>query len=258
MHRDLQNPLHKTNLHAHYNVQYPGDSASFFSLAPSVTPLIVPHDPLVHRPLSINNVLGNKLRWVTLGGQYDWTNKTYPETAPPSFPVDIAKLLKTLFPPVTPEAAILNFYSSRDTLSVHRDVSEQSDSGLISVSFGCDGVFVAGLDDREGDSAGTEDEGTARCVAIRLRSGDALLMAGKSRFAWHGVPKILEGTCPDYLRDWPGRPPTYAEQRGQSTAGNDRYRHWRGWMAGKRINLNVRQMMDQSHENRAAGGGHDT
>ena len=65
---------------------------------------------------------------------------------------------------------------------------------------------------------------------LRLRSGDAIYMTGESRFAWHGVPKVLKGTCPEYLEDWP--------------AEGGEYEEWRGWMKNKRINLNVRQMKD--------------
>jgi alkylated DNA repair protein alkB homolog 1 len=63
-----------------------------------------------------------------------------------------------------------------------------------------------------------------------LRSGDAVIMAGESRFAWHGVPKIIPATCPDYLASWPGK---------------ESYPKWDSWMKEKRINLNVRQMGEQ-------------
>lgn len=77
---------------------------------------------------------------------------------------------------------------------------------------GCDAVFVIGTDDD-------------RVVALRLRSGSAVYMSGASRFAWHGVPRIVGGTCAEELEGWPGG-------------------EWEGWMRGKRVNLNVRQMYD--------------
>ena len=147
-----------------------------------------------------------------------------------------------------PEAAIVNLYSPGDTLSMHRDVSEQCDTGLVSVSIGCDAIFVIGLDglasQQEGeddpsemgceqDGDGDNEELGTRVIALRLRSGDAVYMTGASRFAWHGVPKIISGTCPVWLKDWP------AEE------GMDRFEAWRGWMEGKRINLNVRQMFEE-------------
>ncbi|KIW10115.1 alkylated DNA repair protein AlkB [Exophiala spinifera] len=229
LHRDLNNPEHKTNLHLHYNIDYPttegGDLpnldcglSSFFSSDQST--MLRPKDPSVHRPLTITQMLDSKLRWVTLGGQYDWTNKVYPNEAPPTFPPDIASLLKSLFPSVDAQAAILNFYSPGDTLSIHRDVSEECDRGLISISMGCDGLFLAGNED------GTE------AVTLRLRSGDAVLMSGNARYAWHAVPKIIPDTCPSWLQNWPDIDET------------NKYKAWHGWMRTKRINLNVRQMKE--------------
>lgn len=223
LHRDLSNPAHKTNLHLHYDVQYPFSEEG--SHAPSLfsarrDSLLLPKDPTVHKPINFAQVLETKLRWMTLGGQYDWTNKIYPDEIPPQFPPDLAAGLKKLFPTVDAQAAIVNFYSPGDTLSVHRDVSEQCDKPLISISLGCDAVFLVGNED------GRE------VATIRLRSGDAVLMSGKSRYAWHGVPKILANTCPTWLRDWPDIPA-------------DSFRDWRGWMNEKRVNLNVRQMTQE-------------
>lgn len=235
-HRDLSNPEHQTNLHLHYNITYPreqlaslGDSndsdppdnhpPSFFQDDPAR--LLYPQDPEVHKPVTVQSMLQKKLRWVTLGGQYDWTAKEYPPSHPPRFPEDVTALLRATFPETEAQAAILNVYSAGDTLSPHRDVSEECDVGLVSVSFGSDGLFLISHDDGDG------------CEIVRLRSGDAVYMNGPSRFAWHGVPKIVPSTCPDWLADWPcpeNRPDT------------SRYKTWKGWMSGKRVNLNVRQM----------------
>lgn len=197
------------------------DRHSFFAADPNT--ILMPKESAVHKPLSMKQALEKKLRWLTLGGQYDWTAKRYPHEAPPEFPTDIGHLLQQLFPDVDAQAAIINFYSPGDTLSVHRDVSEDCNRGLISISLGCDGVFIIGNEDG------------SQTTAIRLRSGDAVLMSGASRFAWHAVPRILPDTCPTWLRDWP------------ATDGHrPEYEKWRGWMEKKRINLNVRQMTDCS------------
>ncbi|KAI2884702.1 hypothetical protein CBS11852_8586 [Aspergillus niger] len=242
-HRDLSNPRHQTNLHLHYDITYPsavndGEAVSadnspvgayppsFFGDDPAR--VIEPKDPNVHKPLTVQSILNRKLRWVTLGGQYDWTAKVYPSERPPEFPRDIAKLLHAMFPATEAQAAILNVYSAGDHLSPHRDVSEDCDVGLISVSFGCDGLFLISHDDGE------------HCEIIRLRSGDAVYMDGTSRFAWHAVPKIVPNTCPKWLANWPSSPHDGAASQ---------YDAWRGWMSGKRVNLNVRQMeLAKPHE----------
>jgi alkylated DNA repair protein alkB family protein 1 len=180
----------------------------------------MPIDPAVHKPLSISQLVNKKMRWTTLGGQYDWTAKQYPDAPPPPFPADIKTLLESIFTDTKAEAAIVNLYSPGDTLSVHRDVAEASAHGLVSVSLGCDAIFVIGTDDK--------------VVTLRLRSGSAVYMSGSARFAWHGVPQIVAGTCPDYLQEWPGG----------SSDPDSAFDEWKGWMAGKRVNLNVRQMWD--------------
>lgn len=237
IHRDLSQPSHQTNLHLHFDLPYPrpednGGDTSFFSYAPSSPVAFNPKDPGVHKALSIKQVLERKLHWVTLGGQYDWTNRIYPGERPPDFPPDVAAFLETLFPETLAQAAIVNFYTPGDTMMMHRDVSEETDKGLVSLSFGCDSLFmiapndVGKMSDEERESA----EGDKEYLLLRLRSGDAIYMTEESRFAWHGVPKVLKGTCPDYLEDWP--------------AEGGKYEEWRGWMKNKRINLNVRQMRD--------------
>lgn len=213
----------------HYNMEYPPNNTSFFSIKSPSDFLIRPKDASVHKPLNVSQLLNKKLRWITLGGQYDWTNKVYPDATPPAFPSDISQLLLGLFPEMVPEAAIVNFYSPGDTLSLHRDVAEDCNRGLISISVGCDGIFILGLDDeKKSEEFELDSAKSSRALAIRLRSGDAVYMDGESRFAWHGVPQIVPDTCPDSLKDWP--------------AMDGEYGHWKGWMANKRINLNVRQM----------------
>lgn len=211
LHRDLSNPKHQTNIHLHYHFPYPEEHKSFFDSTAKYLQF-EPKDPSIHKPLTTAQLLTKKLRWTTLGGQYDWTNKVYPSSAPPSFPSDVKALIGRTFP-MKAEAAIVNLYSPGDTLSLHRDVSEECNRPLVSISLGCDAIFTCGLDEE-------------RVATLRLKSGDAVLMSDESRYAWHGVPKVLEGSCPEWMADWPG----------------EGYEEWKGWMSGKRINLNVRQM----------------
>jgi DNA alkylation damage repair protein AlkB len=232
VHRDLSNPTHQTNMHLHFNLPYPPPSESFFTLPPDSDSIaFTPKDPTVHKPQSVRRVLDKKLHWVTLGGQYDWTNRVYPDGKPPVFPEDIGGFLEDLWPETRAEAAIVNFYSPGDSMMMHRDVSEETDRGLISLSMGCDGLFMIapskGPDGQLPEDL-PKDKDEKGYLLLRLRSGDAIYMTEESRYAWHGVPKVVKGTCPGYMEDWP--------------ASNGDYEDWRGWMKNKRINLNVRQM----------------
>ena len=259
LHRDLADEQHKTNIHLHYHVPYHAMGAkfdpaakldsdsdsgplehelsskneSFFKYSPSSSKLFLPINADVHKPITMSQFLHKKLRWLTLGGQYDWTKKEYPSEAPPPFPKDIARLVHSLFPDMRPEAAIVNLYTPGDTLSVHRDISEESEQGLVSISLGCDGIFVVGLEDDESPRG--------RYLVARLRSGDAVYMNGAARFAWHGVPQVIPNTCPGWLSDWPA---SLASANTQESDAPTDYEAWRGWMSTKRVNVNIRQMKD--------------
>ncbi|CCC09920.1 hypothetical protein SMACR_03476 [Sordaria macrospora] len=245
IHRDLNQPHHQTNMHLHFKLPYPpvdpetGVQESFFSYPPDSDTCFEPKDPSVHKPLTFQQVFNRKLHWVTLGGQYDWTNRVYPGELPPEFPKDISGFLETLFPETLAQAAIVNFYTPGDTMMMHRDVSEETDKGLISLSIGCDSLFMICPEDwgkvsAEEKQKETKESETGKSekkfLLLRLRSGDVIYMTKESRFAWHGVPKIFKGTCPEWLEDWP--------------AEDGKYEAWRGWMKNKRININVRQMRD--------------
>lgn len=250
LHDSLGNPHHNNNVEGHYDKPhdllrdkaetpsvgerlangFPAAKSSFFELSPDSPALIRPLDAAIHQPLTISQFLRKKLRWIDLGAQYDWTDKTYRTKGAPPFPSDIADLMQSFFPETKPEVAIVNLYNPGDTLSVHRDVSETATSGLISISLGCDAIFIIGL---EGD------DGKMKNIAVRLHSGDAVYMSQSARYAWHGVPSILPGTCPSFLAEWPAQLADEAESTGQNTT---KYEPWRGWMSSKRINLNIRQL----------------
>src|SRR6185312_10584851 len=90
---------------------------------------------------------------------------------------------------------------------------------------------VAGKD-RDADCQ--QDNGKEKKhLLLRIRSGDAIYMTEEARYAWHGVPKVLKDTCPDFLADWPAE--------GVEGADDEKFGEWRGWMRNKRVNLNVRQ-----------------
>ena len=248
LHDNLANPRHKTNVHLHHRIPYyltlldicgvseiqaDNTAPSFFRVPPdSEEKLFTPFDEVVHKPFTVSQFLSRKLRWLTLGGQFDWTGKRYPLEDEPPFPKDLGNFIRCLIPSMKPEAAIVNIYRPGDVLSVHRDVSEESDNALLSFSLGCEAILVVGLDYLEGERP--------RSVAIRLRSGDAICLSGQARFAWHGVPQILQGTSPDWLHEWPAT----ANADGPSAGRPHQYEAWRGWILNKRVNLSVRQIRD--------------
>jgi alkylated DNA repair protein alkB family protein 1 len=186
------------------------------------------------KPLNMSQFLQKKLRWLTLGDQYEWSSRSYSGTDTTPFPSDIAQLITGLFGSLKPESGVVLLYSKSDYMPVHRDVSEACENGLVSVSLGCDGLFVVARDTNEGDKHTAE----GNVLVVRVRSGDVLEMTGESRWAWHAMPKIIPGTCPQFLKSWPvGSEAAMGERKGA-------YDQWKGYMDGKRINLSCRQVWD--------------
>ena len=139
-----------------------------------------------------------RLRWSTLGYQYDWTTKTYnfdPASVIP-FPKDLAEWSSSFafelgFPDFRAEAGIVNYYQPHDSLTSHVDRSEiNMQAPLLSMSLGLDAIFLLGGLGR--------DEAV---IGMRVRSGDVSVLSGRSRLFYHGVPKIIKFTGPECLRD---------------------------------------------------------
>jgi alkylated DNA repair protein alkB family protein 1 len=242
LHRDLSNPLHTTNIHQDYDIPFPPPAEaegvpqpSFFGYPQSRRgQVFAPLNPNSNsKPLNTAQFLQKKLRWLTLGTQYNWNTRAYSSSSPTPFPSDIAALVTSLFASsFRPESGVVLLYSPKDYMPVHRDVSEECERGLASFSLGCDGLFIIARDKHPGVDEGNEDR-EQEMVVIRVRSGDVVQMSRETRWAWHAMPKIMAGTCPPWLEEWP--------------VGNGKpreYETWRGYMRGKRLNISCRQVWE--------------
>jgi len=105
----------------------------------------------------------------------------------------------------------------------HVDRSEVcATSPLVSISLGNSAIFLIGGLTRDTDP-----------VPILLRSGDVVIMSGPAcRRAYHGVPRILEGSLPTYLK---------SENIGEWTP-------YEQYMRTTRININVRQVFPKGFD----------
>ncbi|CAN6371916.1 unnamed protein product [Urochloa humidicola] len=133
--------------------------------------------------------LVRKLRWSTLGLQFDWSKRNYDVSLPHNkIPDALASLAKNMAIPAMPsgeefkpEAAIVNYYGPSDMLGGHVDDMEADwTKPIVSISLGCKCIFLLG--------GKTRDEVP---TAMFLRSGDIVLMAGEARECFHGVPQIF-------------------------------------------------------------------
>ncbi|KAL9256997.1 Alpha-ketoglutarate-dependent dioxygenase alkB-like protein [Drosera capensis] len=135
------------------------------------------------------SVLLRKLRWSTLGLQFDWSKRSYNVSLPhKKIPNALCQLAKKMAAPAMltgeefrPEAAIVNYFALGDALGGHLDDMEADWSKpIVSISLGCKAIFLLGGRSREDEH-----------IAMFLRSGDIVLMAGEARECFHGVPRIF-------------------------------------------------------------------
>ncbi|MBQ0826785.1 alpha-ketoglutarate-dependent dioxygenase AlkB family protein [Streptomyces tagetis] len=84
------------------------------------------------------------------------------------------------------DIALVNFYGPGARMGMHRDADEHADAPVVSVSLGDTCVFRFG-------NPGTR---TRPYTDVTLRSGDLFVFGGPSRYAYHGVPRVYEGTAP--------------------------------------------------------------
>ncbi|MEU9358356.1 alpha-ketoglutarate-dependent dioxygenase AlkB [Streptomyces sp. NPDC048301] len=83
-----------------------------------------------------------------------------------------------------PDTALINFYDGQARMGMHQDKDERSSAPVVSLSVGDTCVF----------RVGNTETRTRPYTDIELASGDLFVLGGPSRFAYHGVPKVLEGT----------------------------------------------------------------
>ena len=86
--------------------------------------------------------------------------------------------------PHPPEACLVNVYGPEARMGLHQDRDEQDFSApVVSLSLGDTCLFRIG---------GTSRKDPTR--SVRLASGDAVVLGGEARLAFHGVDRILPGT----------------------------------------------------------------
>jgi alkylated DNA repair protein alkB family protein 1 len=265
MHKYLANLKHKNNLEADYDIEPPilkGEaedlnkdtlpqdqcddrdpaSSALASMFATATHDVTAHpklDTVPQTPLNAAQFLSKKLRWLTLGSQYHWPTRSYDPNTPTTFPSDLHTLVTGLFPDIKPESGVCLLYGGKDFMPTHRDVSEQCQTALASFSFGCDGLFVVAKGEEEVED---EAEKAKRTVTIRVRSGDCVIMDGETRWAWHAMPKVLPGTCPKWLDDWPMLSKDDPEGGRWTAAEKKAFAKWKGYMGRKRLNVSCRQV----------------
>ena len=126
------------------------------------------------------------LGWITDERGYRY-EPTHPQTGMPWPPIpavvlDAWRELAHYAHP--PEACLINVYGAAARMGLHQDRDEQDFSApVVSLSLGDTCLFRIG---------GTSRRDPTR--TFRLASGDALVLGGDARLAFHGVDRIMPGT----------------------------------------------------------------
>eukprot|EP01100_Stratorugosa_tubuloviscum_P004176 TRINITY_DN2038_c3_g1_i1.p1 TRINITY_DN2038_c3_g1~~TRINITY_DN2038_c3_g1_i1.p1 ORF type:complete len:386 (+),score=152.28 TRINITY_DN2038_c3_g1_i1:82-1158(+) len=137
-----------------------------------------------------------ELRWASLGYHFQWTQRIYTEEHKGLFPPELQQLCQELaaqlgYEKYFPEGAIVNYYPNRRCMmGGHLDNAEEDlTKPIVSCSFGNTVIFLIG-----GETKSTVP------TAIFVRSGDVVIMGGRARYCYHGVPRMISDSCPNYLK----------------------------------------------------------
>ena len=149
-------------------------------------PVYTPRMPRSGKPMSVRMTNCGALGWMTDASGYRY-EAHHPETGEPWPPIPDAAL-KTWDElsgyPHPPEACLVNVYEPGARMGLHQDRDEEDFTApVVSLSLGDTCLFRIG---------GTRRDDPTR--SLKLASGDALVLGGEARLAFHGVDRILAGT----------------------------------------------------------------
>jgi DNA oxidative demethylase len=151
-----------------------------------VAPLFTPRMPRSGKAFSVQMTNLGPLGWVSDEKGYRY-QPTHPETGNPWPP--IPDIVLTAWQALAhfahpPEACLVNVYRSTASMGLHQDKDEQDFTApVVSLSLGDTCIF------RIGGSKRSDPTRT-----IRLASGDAIVLGGSARLAFHGVDRVLPGS----------------------------------------------------------------
>ena len=153
----------------------------------AAAPLFTPRMPRSGRPFTVRMSNCGPLGWVSDEAGYRY-QPTHPVTSRPWPPMP--KMLVAMWHeladdyPAPPQACLINFYGPTAKMGLHQDRDEEDFAApVVSLSLGDSCLFRVGGSKR-GDPT----------RSVKLSSGDAVVLGGDTRLAFHGVDRIEPGT----------------------------------------------------------------
>ena len=148
-------------------------------------PPFQPRMPRTGKAFSVRMSNCGPLGWVSDESGYRY-QPLHPETGLPwpAMPPRLLDAWARLAPGApAPEACLINLYDAKARMGLHQDKDEPERSApVVSLSLGETALFRLG---------GLKRNDPTR--SFRLESGDALVLGGEGRLAFHGVDRILSG-----------------------------------------------------------------
>jgi DNA oxidative demethylase len=152
----------------------------------AAAPLFVSRMPKSGRPMSVQMSNCGPLGWLSDERGYRY-EPTHPATGRPWPPIPEALLAiwsDIAGYPHPPEACLINFYGPAAKMGLHQDRDEADfNAPVVSLSLGDSCLFRVGGKHRAEPTR-----------SFRLNSGDALVLGGEARLAFHGVDRVYPGT----------------------------------------------------------------
>jgi len=149
-------------------------------------PAYTPRMPRTGKPMSVRMTNCGPLGWVTDESGYRY-QPTHPETGEPwpAMPDMLRRLWDELAGyPHPPESCLINVYGADARMGLHQDRDEKDFAApVVSLSLGDTCLCRVG---------GTRRSDPTR--SFKLASGDAVVLAGDARLAYHGVDRIIPGS----------------------------------------------------------------
>ena len=152
----------------------------------AAAPLFTPRMPKSGRPMSVRMSNCGPLGWITdeAGYRYERKHPVTKQAWPPMPEALIAMWNELGGYPFPPQACLINFYGAAAKMGLHQDRDEEDfDAPVVSLSLGDSCLFRIG---------GVRRSDPTR--SLRLSSGDALVLSGRDRLAFHGVDRIYPST----------------------------------------------------------------
>lgn len=133
------------------------------------------------KPMTVRMTAAGRLGWVIDRGRYRYADR-HPSGVPwPAIPPGVLAAWRALSGwPADPDSCLVNFYGEGARMGLHRDEDEGDFAApVLSLSLGDPAIFRVGGLSRSDPTA-----------SILLESGDAALLGGPARLAYHGVDRI--------------------------------------------------------------------